>query len=390
MQTPLSAPEFRRYGRQMQVPEFQALTGQEKLKASSILVVGAGGLGSSALLYLSAAGVGHIGIQDFDIVEETNLHRQVIHDTTTVGMLKCDSAKKRIEAINPFVKVTTHPEPINNLTGPEIVSQYDLILDCTDRPSTRYIISDLAVLCHKPLVSGSAIKTDGQLSILNYPVDNGPCYRCFYPTPPKPETVGSCADAGVIGSCVGLVGVMMCTEAIKLLTGYYDKEWTNPFLGMYSGYGPQQTLRNFKMRGKRSDCECQSMTLDKLRSMQYDEWCGSVNYQVLPEDKRMSVDEFEKAIELADVVLDVRPREQFNIANVDFQGKCKNIPWKEMQKMDPKDLPDWQKVLVVCRRGNASQLATQWLLSNNVNVLADLVGGLSKWSEERGDMPIYW
>lgn len=389
----LSQEEFRRYGRQMQVPEFNALEGQLALKSAKILVIGAGGLGSSALLYLGAAGVGKIGIQDFDHVEETNLHRQVIHDTSSVGMLKCDSAKRRINLINPNVEVVTHPEPINPVTGPAIVKQYDLVLDCTDNPVTRYIISDLCVIAGKILVSASAVKADGQLSILNFPPNVGPCYRCFYPTPPRPDTISSCSGAGVIGSCVGLVGVMMATETTKILTGYYSKEEFKPFLSMYTGYGPQQALRTFKMRNKKDDCLCnnQQLTEESIQSLDYDQWCGKVNYNLLTEDDRLDREEFVQSIPQADLVLDVRPEEQYNIAKID---NCTNVPYSELKKFTAEQLeekigPKDSNLLVLCRFGNASQQATNFLKLNGYTNVKDLKGGLRNYSEGY-KFNVYW
>lgn len=392
----LSQEEYRRYGRQMQVPEFNALDGQLGMKNASILVIGAGGLGSSALLYLAAAGIGKIGIQDFDTVETTNLHRQIIHDTTTVGMLKCESAKLRLNKLNPNVKIITHHDPINPFSGGDIVKNYDLVLDCTDNPTTRYIISDLCVIHNKILISASAVKSDGQLSILNYPPGVGPCYRCFYPTPPRPDTVTSCSAAGVIGSCVGLVGVMMATETTKILTGYYKSNEFQPFLTMFVGYGPQQTLRNFKMRSKQNDCLCnkedgKKLNSDIIKSIDYSQWCGSVNSNVLEEDDRLEREDFVNQMPTADIILDVRPTEQYNISKID---NCTNIPWDKLKKMDKPQIDeiiggDDKNVLVLCRFGNASQLATNHLKLNGYKNVKDLKGGLKNYSEGY-HFNIYW
>lgn len=376
----------------MQVPEFNALEGQLGMKKASILVIGAGGLGSSALLYLAAAGIGKIGIQDFDTVETTNLHRQIIHDTTTVGLLKCESAKLRLMQLNPNVEVVTHHDPINPLTGGDTVAQYDIVLDCTDNPTTRYIISDLCVVNNKILISASAVKSDGQLSILNYPPGEGPCYRCFYPTPPRPDTVSSCSDAGVIGSCVGLVGVMMATETTKILTGYYKSNEFNPFLTMYVGYGPQQTLRNFKMRGKQAECLCsKGLDADLVKTIDYVQWCGQKNSNVLAESDRLEREEFVQRMSSADIVLDVRPSEQYNISKLD---NCTSLPWSKLKKMEKTEVDaiiggENKDVLVLCRFGNASQLATSHLKNLGYNNVKDLKGGLRNYSEGY-KFNIYW
>lgn len=376
----LSLDEYRRYGRQMQVPEL-GIEGQLRLKAAKVLVVGAGGLGSPALLYLAGAGIGTLGIVDPDTVEVTNLHRQIIHDTTSIGMPKCESAKKRIELINPHVKVITYFEPLTNANSFSIVSQYDLVLDCTDTPATRYLVNDTCVLLGKTLVSGSGLKTEGQLSVLNFN-NEGPCYRCFYPTPPPPNTVSSCSDTGVIGPCIGLVGVMMSIEALKVLTGYYT-EFT-PFLASYSGYGPFQKLRTFKMRGKSSKCLVCSGKLSKSdieTGLDYTEWCGSINYNVLDETERVSP----KQIDTSRTLVDVRPKEQFDI--VHLPGSV-NIPYGEIKSITiDKSTP----ITVICRYGRDSQLAVQYLKSHGYNDVQDVVGGLDAWKRDVDpDFPIYW
>lgn len=378
----LSPQEFRRYGRQMQVPEFNALEGQLGMKNAAVLVIGAGGLGSSAILYLAAAGVGKLGIMDFDTVETSNLHRQVIHDTSTVGMLKCESAKRRVVAINPHVAVETHPNAVDPHSG-DILKSYHLVLDCTDNPATRYIISDLCVIHGKPLVSASALKAEGQLSILNFPPNVGPCYRCFYPTPPPAGSVSSCSDAGVIGSCVGLLGVMMATESTKILTGYYNESNFSPSLTMYVGYGPQQTLRNFKMRSKQPSCLCSGkLSSDLVASMDYTQWCGKTNPNVLSDSDRLDTLDFVDRMSSADIVLDVRPPEQYNIAHL---PNTTNVPWGKLKKMDKHQIAlhvgtDTANVLVLCRFGNASQLATNHLKKSGYSNVKDLRGGLNAYS----------
>ncbi|KAG7877054.1 hypothetical protein KL937_004985 [Ogataea polymorpha] len=261
----LSLNEYLRYGRQLIVPEF-GLQGQILLKKCRVLVVGAGGLGCPALQYLVGAGFGTVGIVDHDTVDVSNLHRQILHTSESVGMFKCESAKLQLAKLNPLVQINTHPVALSPDNSFGIFEQYDMILDCTDTPATRYLINDTAVLLGLTVISGSGLKTEGQLSILNFN-NTGPCYRCFYPTPPPPSSVTACSDGGIIGPVIGIMGVMMALEAIKVATGYYLREDVEfqPFLSLYSGYGPLQSLRTFKMRRRSPKCpvfDCPPAKLD--------------------------------------------------------------------------------------------------------------------------------
>ncbi|KAM9928440.1 hypothetical protein OXX80_010013 [Metschnikowia pulcherrima] len=248
---PMSLEEYRRYGRQMIVPGFGSLESQLKLRNAKVLVIGAGGLGCPALLYLCGAGIGKIGILDNDVVDESNLHRQVLHTTTSVGKLKCDSAKEYLQRLNPHVDLATHPVRLSNENAFQIISMYDLVVDCTDTPATRYLINDVCVILGKTIVSGSGVKTDGQITILNYK-NTGPCYRCFHPKPPTPDSVPTCSEAGVLGPAIGLTGIALATETIKVVSDYYKDNFT-PFIAMYSAF-PQQTMRVFKMRNRQASC----------------------------------------------------------------------------------------------------------------------------------------
>lgn len=384
--------EFRRYGRQMIVPEFGSLLGQRKIKKAKILVVGAGGLGCPALLYLTAAGVGCIGIVDNDIVDESNLHRQVLHTTDSVGMLKCESAKRYLNRLNPHVNIVTHPVRLCNSNAFDIFNQYDLIVDCTDAPAIRYLINDVAVLTGKTVVSGSGVKTDGQFTILNFK-NAGPCYRCFYPKPPKPESVSTCGDAGVFGPAIGLTGISLATETLKVLTGHYDKKF-QPFLAMYSAY-PLLTLRQFKMRGRQASCVVcgDSPTIDKALiesdEVNYEVFCGSVNSNVLDSKQRLSPDEARQRLlsNKHTFLLDVRPPEQFEITHVE---DAINLDWAlKLSKIDDLDgyLPSsfnkaTDELLVMCRYGNDSQLATKRLIEAlGCGNVYDIKGGINRWSE---------
>lgn len=387
LQSGLSLEEYRRYGRQMIVPHFGALQAQTKLKSSSILVVGAGGLGCPALLYLAAAGIGSIGIVDHDTVDLSNLHRQVLHTTDSVGMLKCESAKKYLNKLNPNVSIETYPHRLEPQNAFDIVQRYDVVLDCTDAPAIRYLINDVAVICGKTIVSGSGLKTDGQVSVLNFD-RMGPCYRCFYPQPPSPELITSCSDGGVIGPIIGLVGVSMAVETIKVLTGFY-KDNFQPFLALYSGY-PAQQLRTFKMRGRQKNCkvcgEKPEVTREsiELGTIDYKAFCGSVGFTPIDKEYRVLATDF--ASMDRPLVIDVRPKEQFAVAAL---KDSINVPWDEMRKLERwdevlervnRDTTESQ-VVFVCRYGNDSQLAVQKALDLGYSDVKDIVGGLNKWSE---------
>lgn len=393
----LTTEEFSRYGRQMQVPVFNSLQGQLNLKQSKVLVVGCGGLGSSALLYLAASGVGCIGLLDHDRVELSNLHRQIIHETSTVGLLKTESAARRMKLINPNLNINLHSEFLDNNNSFRIFKDYELVLDCTDSPSTKYLISDTCVVLNKILVSASSVKTDGQLIVLNY--QNGPCYRCINPIPTNPENIATCSDNGVIGPCVGLVGTLMSIETIKILTNFYDIN-TNPYkpiMLMYSGYldNNGQLIKSFKMRGRQKSCLCSSLTMDKVKSINYSQFCGSINYNVLQDNYSISFLDYEKIDSKDKVILDVRPTEQYAISNLDdFNEGLEiiNIPYNSLIRLDENSLderlPKDKTIVSVCKMGNDSRLATSYLLEKGFNAL-DLKGGLNEYSKNN-KFNVYW
>lgn len=391
---PLDEDEYSRYGRQMQVPAFNALSGQIGLKQSKVLVVGCGGLGSSALLYLAASGVGCIGVLDYDRVELSNLHRQIIHESSTIGMLKTESACQRMKALNQNLSVIIHSIFLSNLNSHDVFENYDLILDCTDNPVTKYLISDTCVVLKKPLVSASSVRTDGQLMILNY--QEGPCYRCIHPKPTKPENIATCSDDGVIGPCVGLVGTLMSIETIKILTKYYNTE-TNPYkpvMLVYSGYmaNDGQMLKTFKMRGKKPDCLCGKLSKEMIENINYSQFCGKIDYDVLNDKHRINFANL-SALENP-VIVDVRPKEQFAISNLRDQENFKviNIPYTSLIRLDDKSLqellPKDSPIVAVCKMGNDSRLSTKYLLDKGFDVY-DLRGGLNEYSKTH-NFHVYW
>lgn len=399
----LTNEEFSRYGRQMIVQGISnnrdPIDHQLLLKNSKICVIGAGGLAAPCLSYLAGAGVGEIGIIDDDIVETSNLHRQIIHSTSKKGELKCKSAEKFINDLNPHVKVNAHPVRLTNDNAFEIFKDYDVILDCTDTPMTRYLASDVSVILGKTLVSASGVNTEGQLTILNFE-NIGPCYRCFHPKPPPPNTVSSCSANGVIGACIGLVGIMQAVEALKVIQKVYTKENFEPFMLQYSGY-MDQSLRRFRMRKRRSDCiscgDNREITKDKIESYEinYMSFCGSRNYDVAEKSERITPKEFKdkywtgKDIKFENTfIIDVRPSHHYKISN--FQTDVvKNIPLETLSsfkgdlnklKAVIPDLNEDSEVVLFCRHGNDSRLATRELKDKfGIKNTKDVIGGFFEY-----------
>jgi molybdopterin/thiamine biosynthesis adenylyltransferase/rhodanese-related sulfurtransferase len=265
----LTVDEVKRYSRHLIIPEI-GMTGQKRLKNARVLCVGAGGLGSPALLYLAAAGVGTLGIIDFDVVDESNLQRQIIHGQSDVGRPKAESARDSIQEINPYVTVVLHEERLDSDNAMEIFAQYDLIVDGTDNFATRYLVNDACVLLGKPYVWGSIYRFDGQASV--FWAEYGPCYRCLYPEPPPPGMVPSCAEGGVLGVLCGSIGSIQVNEAIKLITGIGD-----PLAGRLMIYDAlEMSYRTVRVR---KDPECavcgKNATITEL--IDYEEFCGTVS-----------------------------------------------------------------------------------------------------------------
>jgi adenylyltransferase/sulfurtransferase len=267
----LSVNEVKRYSRHLIIPEV-GMTGQKRLKNAKVLCVGAGGLGSPALLYLAAAGVGTLGVIDFDVVDESNLQRQIIHGQSDIGRPKALSARDSIKEVNPYVTVVVHEEALDNDNVMQIFAQYDLIVDGTDNFATRYMVNDAAVLLGKPYVWGSIFRFDGQASV--FWAENGPCYRCLYPEPPPPGMVPSCAEGGVLGVLCASIGSIQVTEAIKLLTGIGE-----PLVGRLMIYDAlEMTYRTLNIK-KDPDCAICGKNPTITELIDYDAFCGAVSEQ---------------------------------------------------------------------------------------------------------------
>ncbi|KAL4865493.1 hypothetical protein BDV12DRAFT_149276 [Aspergillus spectabilis] len=415
---PLSNEEYRRYGRQMIVPQV-GLQGQLRLRDAKVLIVGAGGLGCPAALYLAGAGVGTLGLVDGDTVESSNLHRQVLHRSKNVGKLKVDSAIEYLRELNPHPTYIAHRAHLAPQEAPDIFKDYDLILDCTDNPATRYLISDTAVLLGKPLVSASALRTEGQLMVLNNPPrpagdkTGGPCYRCVFPRPPPANSITSCADGGILGPVVGTMGVLQALKAIKVLTSTEEKsEATPPSLLIFSAYSSPQ-FRTIKLRSRRPNCAvCSadaSVTLESVRSgsTDYVFFCGTVEPEdVLAPEERVTPLEYEKEndTDVGRHIIDVREKVQFDICSLE---NSINIPISTILASassvsqngvgGSESMPPWlpskivsdsnNPIYVVCRQGNDSQTAVRRLKELGLDrggerLIVDIKGGFRLWREQ--------
>ncbi|KAM4054463.1 thiF family protein [Hirsutella rhossiliensis] len=426
---PLTSHEYERYGRQMIVPGF-GLQAQLRLKQSRVLIVGAGGLGCPAGAYLAGAGVGTLGLADGDRVEASNLHRQIAHTTDRVGVPKVLSAIRYLQRLNPLVNYQQHDSLLSPSNAEAIVSQYDVVLDCTDNPATRYLVSDMCVLIGKPLVSASAFQTSGQLIVLNSPPGAGPCYRCVFPRPPPPETVVGCGEGGILGPVVGTMGLLQALEAIKLIArGGVPQARTKPkpetehglsstkeegtatvdgprqqqqqhtmLLFSAMGDGGSPSFRSARMRGKRPDCFACSpeggLTLQHLQqSMDYHQFCGVAEpVSLLPPEHRISAQDYHRVrtAQPDHILLDVREKEHFSLGSM---PGAVNAPMSRFNRGQgipddvlSADARDTAPIYVVCRVGNDSQLVVQKLKDSGLDqggkrFIGDIRGGLKAWKD---------
>ncbi|KAJ7871524.1 hypothetical protein B0H14DRAFT_3083806 [Mycena olivaceomarginata] len=383
----LALDDYPRYGRQMILDGF-GLSGQLKLQNSSVVVVGAGGLGCPALQYLAAAGIGRIGIIDHDVVEISNLQRQILHDESKVGMSKAKSASHALKKINSRLTIDAINQALTSDNALELLSPYDIILDCTDNAPTRYLLSDSAVALHKPLVSGAAQKFEGQLCTYNLGPE-GPCYRCLFPAPPSRELVGTCEETGILGAVTGVIGNMQALEAIKIITGLHDKK---PSLLLFSALG-SPPFRSIKLRSRKPSCPAcgtAGQKIGEIREIDYVQFCGGAtpDWESLglspgaPED-RISVQDFGKALEAKcdeTTIIDVRLPTEFGICSL--PGSI-NIPLNELTANPSAYLSSKREIYVVCRLGNDSQIAASSLREakkGEETVVRDVIGGLRAWA----------
>ncbi|NBB84848.1 MAG: molybdopterin-synthase adenylyltransferase MoeB [Bacteroidetes bacterium] len=374
----LSTDEVQRYGRHLTLPEV-GKAGQERLKASSVLIVGAGGLGSPAAMYLAAAGVGRIGLVDFDTVEASNLQRQLLHGTSDVGRSKLASAQDRLKDLNPHVEVELHETRLTSENALDIMDGYDIVADGTDNFPTRYLINDACVLTGTPNVYASIFRFEGQVSVFATP--EGPCYRCAYPEPPPPGLVPSCAEGGVLGVLPGLVGTLQATEVIKMLLGIGDS-----LVGRLLLIDTlPMTFRTLKIQ-KNPDCPVCGDHPTQTELIDYEAFCG-IPAQNGTDDAMATVPETtvtdlhaRREAGTAPFVLDVRKPREAEIASL---GADQLIPVDELaDRLDELKATKDDEIVIHCRSGARSAKATQLLLDHGYTDVKNLAGGILAWSEE--------
>jgi adenylyltransferase/sulfurtransferase len=368
----LTNDEILRYSRHLIMPEV-GMEGQQKLKAARVLCIGAGGLGSPLALYLAAAGVGTLGIVDFDVVDYTNLQRQIIHSTADVGRKKLDSAAEKLKAINPFLNIRKFETRLSSDNALELFRDFEIIADGTDNFPTRYLVNDACVLTGKPNVYGSIFRFEGQASV--FAMKEGPCYRCLYPEPPPPGLVPSCAEGGVLGILPGLVGVIQATEAIKLILGKGD-----PLIGrllLVDALGMK--FRELKLR-KNPDCPVCGKHPSITKLIDYNEFCG-----IRGEEKPMEVgvpeiqvEELKSRLDSGEdvFVLDVREPHEYQICNI--SGYL--IPLGDLPKR-VHELDSSREIVAHCRSGARSAKAVDFLRQAGFKKVHNLAGGILAWAD---------
>jgi len=375
----LTREELQRYSRHLLLPEFGE-EGQRRLRGSSVLIVGAGGLGSPLALYLAAAGVGHIGLVDFDLVDASNLQRQVLYGTSDVGSRKLEAGSRRLRDLNPHVRITTHDTRLTSGNALEIFRGYDVVADGTDNFATRYLVNDACVLLGIPNAYGSIFRFDGQASVFAAP--GGPCYRCVFPEPPPPGQVPSCAEGGVLGVLPGMVGVLQATEVIKLVTGIGE-----PLVGrLLLVDALTASFRTVLLRRDPSCPACGTRSLTELAD--YEQFCGTGERQPATGSREITPSELAVRIgrgEDLDVV-DVRERHEWDIARI---PGARLIPLGELPRR-LEELDRSREIVVHCKSGARSARAVALLEESGFERVVNLAGGIARWSQEvDSTMPRY-
>jgi sulfur-carrier protein adenylyltransferase/sulfurtransferase len=367
----LTKPEVYRYSRHLILPEV-GVEGQQKLKAASVLLVGAGGLGSPTALYLAAAGVGHLGIVDFDVVDESNLQRQIIHGTSDVGRPKLESAKARINEINPHVDVTTYETRLTSANALEILRGYDVVIDGTDNFATRYLTNDACVLLGIPNVYGSIFRFEGQVSV--FATAEGPCYRCLFREPPPPGLVPSCAEGGVLGVLPGTIGTLQATEALKLLLGIGQ-----PLIGRLLLY--DALALRFRTLNLRKDPTCPACGTRTIRELiDYDQFCGVAAEPSADEVPEIAPRELAARLQRGDDLdlIDVREINEWEFARI---SSARLVPLATLPSAFSSIDPE-RDVIVHCKSGARSARAVKQLRSAGFRRVWNLSGGIQRWSQE--------
>jgi molybdopterin/thiamine biosynthesis adenylyltransferase/rhodanese-related sulfurtransferase len=372
----LDNAEIARYSRHLILPEV-GLEGQQKLKAAKVLCVGTGGLGAPLSYYLAAAGIGTLGLVDFDVVDESNLQRQIIHSTNDIGRPKIDSAAEKLKALNPYLNIVKHETMLTSANALEIIKDYDIVADGTDNFPTRYLVNDACVLSgNKPNAYASIFRFEGQASV--FATEDGPCYRCLYPEPPPPGLVPSCAEGGVLGILPGLLGVIQATEVIKLILGKGD-----PLIGrllLVDSLGMK--FRELKLR-KNPDCPVCGTHPTVKKLIDYQQFCG-----IFPEEKpatmqngipQITAVELKRRLDAGEdvFVLDVREPHEYQIVNIGAPliplGDLPN----RLGELDPK-----REIVVHCKTGGRSQRAAELLQKSGFKNVVNLAGGITGWATD--------
>ncbi len=373
----LRQDQYLRYSRHLILPEV-GLKGQKRLLESSVLIIGVGGLGCPIAQYLTATGVGRIGLVDFDRVDESNLQRQVLFTTQDVGRLKVDVAKERLKAMNPDVTIDLYPVRLTSENALEIMKGYDVIIDGTDNFPTRYLTNDASVLLDKPYIYGSIFRFEGQVTV--FKKGEGPCYRCLFPEPPPPGLVPSCAEGGVLGVLPGVIGLLQATETIKLLTGAGE-----PLIGRLMLYDAlSMTVRSVKIRRNPKCPLCgEEPTIHEL--IDYEAFCGvrpsvddtafQEDVHVMPVDVKLKLDKGEDVL-----ILDVREPFEYEIARIEG---ARLIPLSELiLRLHELEPYKGKAIYVYCHKGGRSMMATQILRSRGFEKVKNIFGGIDAWSDQ--------
>ncbi|XP_041928601.1 adenylyltransferase and sulfurtransferase MOCS3 [Alosa sapidissima] len=399
--TSLTNEDIMRFSRQLLLPEL-GVKGQLGLSKTSVLVVGCGGLGCPLAQYLAAAGIGRLGLLDYDEVELSNLHRQVLHSELTQGQPKSQSVAQAIRRLNSTVQCIPYHLQLSPDNALQLIQQYDIVADCSDNVPTRYLVNDACVLSGKPLVSASALRMEGQLTVYNY--NGGPCYRCLYPAPPPPDTVTNCSDGGVLGVVPGIMGCLQALEVLKIASGQGSS--CGQQLLMFDGEGSR--FRSIRLRPKQAGCAVcgENPTVTQLQN--YETFCGSAatdkcrRLNLLSKEQRITVQEYKSIVDSSTphILLDVRPRVEVDICHLPFSlniplasiedRKAEHIHLLKERIGELKQQLDAQAhvpVYVVCKQGNDSQKAVQILeklSGQEVDCVSvkDICGGLMAWAQK--------
>ncbi|MDD5466498.1 MAG: molybdopterin-synthase adenylyltransferase MoeB [Anaerolineales bacterium] len=380
----LSHEEILRYSRHLLIPDV-GLEGQRKLKAASVLVIGTGGLGSPVSLYLAAAGVGRIGLVDYDVVDASNLQRQVIHGTQSIGELKVESARQRLLDLNPDIQVEVYNEPFTSANAMRIASDYDLLVDGTDNFPTRYLTNDVCVLLGKPNVYGSIFRFEGQVSVFD--ARRGPCYRCLFPEPPPPGLVPSCAEGGVLGVLPGTIGTLQATEALKLILGIGE-----PLIGKLLLYNALDMSFEFVKLRKNPRCKVCSPEPEVTELIDYEAFCGVPGHDrdegEVGGGWDIAASDLAKRLKVGNHIrlIDVREPHELEISHLEG---AQLIPLGQLAAR-LSELDSAQEIVLFCKSGTRSARALELLLSAGFRKVKNLKGGINAWAREVDPrLPIY-